>query len=55
MIPQTALLYSGGTYYVYKDVEGQPQKVIVKTGTRDDIRVEITEGLEEGDLVYVQE
>ena len=55
MIPQTALLYSGGTYYVYKDVEGQPQKAIVKTGTRDDIRVEITEGLEEGDLVYVQE
>lgn len=55
MIPQTALLYSGGTYYVYKDVEGQSQKTIVKTGRRDDLRVEITEGLEEGDLVYVQE
>jgi len=55
MIPQTALLYSAGNYYVYKDVEGQPQKTIVKTGSRDNIRVEITEGLVEGDLVYVQE
>lgn len=55
MIPQTALLYSAGNYYVYKDVEGQPRKTIVKTGSRDNIRVEITDGLVEGDLVYVQE
>lgn len=55
LIPQTTLQYSAGNYYVYKDVEGQPQKTIVKPGSRDDIRVEIKEGLEEGDLVYVQE
>lgn len=55
LIPQTTLQYSAGNYYVYKDVAGQPQKTIVKPGSRDDIRVEIKEGLEEGDLVYVQE
>jgi len=55
MIPQTALQYSGGNYYVYKDVEGQPQKTIVKAGSKDHTRVEITDGLLEGDFVYVQE
>ncbi len=55
MIPETALQFSGGNYYAYKDVDGEPVRTIVKIGSKDGIRVEIKEGLEEGDLVYVQE
>jgi len=55
MIPETALQFSGGNYYAYKDVNGESVRTIVKVGSKDGIRVEIKEGLEEGDLVYVQE
>lgn len=55
ILPETALKISGGNYYVYKDVDGQYQQVPVKVGVKDGINVEILEGLEEGDVVYVQE
>lgn len=55
LIPETALQYSGGNYYAYKDVDGAPVRTVVKVGSKDGLRVEIIEGLEEGDLVYVQE
>lgn len=54
MLPETTLKQTGGNYYVYKDTDGQYQQVAVKLGVRDGINVEILEGLEEGDVVYVQ-
>ena len=55
MLPETAVYYSGGNYYAYKDVDGEPVRCVVKIGSKDGIRVEIKEGLEEGETVYVQE
>ena len=55
MLPETAVYYSGGNYYVYKDVNGEPIRTVVKIGSKDGIRIEIQEGLEEGEVVYVQE
>lgn len=55
LLPETALQYSGGNYYAYKDVDGEQVRTMVKVGSKDGIRVEIIEGLEEGDLVYVQD
>jgi len=55
MLPETAVYYSGGNYYVYKDVNGEPIRTVVKIGSKDGIRIEIKEGLEEGEVVYVQE
>jgi len=55
LLPRTALMSSDGSTYVYKDVDGQHIKTIVKTGAKDDLMVEITGGLDEGDVVYVQE
>ncbi len=55
LIPNIALLNGEGNTYVYKDVDGQHQKTIVKTGAKTELMVEITDGLSEGDVVYVQE
>lgn len=55
LLPEAALILSGGNYYVYKDVEGKHEKVPVKVGYKDGLKAEIEEGLEEGDVVYVQE
>lgn len=55
MLPETALRLSNGSYFVYMDVDGQYSRVLVKIGAKDGINVEILEGLEEGDVVYVQE
>lgn len=55
LIPELVLQSSGRDYYVYKDVDGGYEKVMVKIGDTDGINVEIVEGLEEGDVVYVQE
>lgn len=55
LVPETVLQSSGGKYYVYKDVDGKHELVNVTIGSRDGINVEIVEGLEEGDVVYVQE
>ncbi len=55
LVPETVLQSSGGKYYVYKDVNGKHELVNVTVGITDGIYVEITEGLEEGDVVYVQE
>lgn len=54
MLPETALKLTGGNYYVYKDTDGQYQQIVVKVGAKDGIYAEILEGLEEGDVVYVQ-
>lgn len=55
LLPETAVQSTGGNYYVYKDVDGRHERVSVKVGSTDGINVEILEGLEEGDVVYVQE
>ena len=41
--------------YVYKDADGKRELVNVTIGISDGIHVEIVEGLEEGDVIYVQE
>ncbi len=55
LLPETAVQSSEGEYYVYKDVDGNHERVTVTVGCSDGINVEIIEGLEEGDVVYVQE
>lgn len=55
LIPQIALITAGGETYVYRDEDGSHVKTPVQVGNRDGLRVEITEGLQEGDVIYVQE
>ncbi len=55
LVPETAVVSVDGNYYVYKDVNGNHERVAVKIGSKDGIRMEIVEGLQEGDIVYVQE
>lgn len=55
LVPETVLQLSGGQYYVYRDADGKHELVNVTVGISDGINVEIVEGLEEGDVVYVQE
>lgn len=55
LIPENTLILSGLDYYVYRDADGVYEKVPVKIGATNGINVEILEGLEEGDVVYVQE
>lgn len=54
LLPEDALYQADGFYYVYRDNHGSHEKVTVKIGLRDSLNVEITEGLEEGDVIYVQ-
>lgn len=54
-IPVTALYRDGSSSYVYViDEAGSRIKVPVATGVRNEIMVEITDGLMEGDEVYVK-
>ncbi len=55
LVPELAVAKDATGNFVYKDVDGSRQKVSVKTGSSDGILVEIQEGLQEGDVVYVQE
>ncbi len=55
LLPANAVMGDETGNYVYMDVEGSRQRVAVKKGSSDGILVEITEGLQEGDVVYVQE
>lgn len=55
MVPETAIGSDSGTSFVYMDVNGQRTKVEVEIGSNDGLYVEIVEGLQEGDVVYVQE
>lgn len=55
LIPELALQLSGDKYYVYKDVDGKHERVAVEVGYKNGLKAEITAGLEEGDVVYVQE
>lgn len=55
MIPETTVRLSGGVYYAYKDVDGKQERVELTIGDKNDLYVEVLEGLEEGDVVYVQD
>lgn len=53
-IPANALYRRGTSPYVYKVVDGQRIRCDVTVGVISDTKVEITSGLQEGDLVYVK-
>lgn len=55
VIPKKALYRDGSIRYVYKVVNGERARQEVKIGKSTQIMVEITEGLSEGDEVYVQQ
>ncbi len=54
-IPINCLYTTNGEMYVYKDEGGNRIKTLVKTDLRNDLYVEITDGLKEGDVIYVQD
>lgn len=54
-VPELAVRFESGVYYVYVDAEGEKKRVNVEIGLRDGLKVEITSGLKEGDVVYVQQ
>ena len=55
VIPLTSLYRDGSTSYVYViDENGNRVKVIVSTGIKNEIMIEIIDGLQEGDKVYVK-
>lgn len=55
LLPDIAVLLDSSGYYVYRDNGGVQERVNVEVGVKDGIRVEIISGLEEGDVIYVQE
>lgn len=55
VIPANALYTEGLTRYVYVDEEGQRVRRVVETGLTNDVMTEITQGLKEGEVVYVKE
>ncbi len=54
-IPINALYRDGSGQYVYRQVDGARVRCDVKAGLTTDTKAEILEGLEEGDMVYVQD
>lgn len=54
-VPVNALHEDGGVRYVYRVSEDGQERMTVETGVESDSFVEITSGLQEGDVVYVQE
>jgi membrane fusion protein (multidrug efflux system) len=50
-VPEEALMPSGADQYVYKVVDGKVTRVQVKTGLRRGSQVEVTQGLQAGDVV----
>ena len=55
LLPEIAVLTDASGPYVYRDNGGVQERVSVETGNTDGIRIEIVSGLEEGDVIYVQE
>ena len=51
VVPSRALIPEGGDTYVFKASEDTVIKLAVTTGYADDMFVEVTEGLEEGDRI----
>lgn len=55
VIPANAVYADEMGSFVYKVVDGRRERCNVKTGVITNIEAQIVEGLEEGDVVYVQE
>jgi membrane fusion protein (multidrug efflux system) len=51
LVPEEAIVPLGEEFYVYKVVDGQARRILVKIGVRRDARVEIVQGLASGDQV----
>ena len=54
-IPANALYTDEGGNYGYIVEEGRRTRRNIQVGTKTEIMIEVTEGLEEGETVYVQE
>ncbi|NLM61427.1 MAG: biotin/lipoyl-binding protein [Clostridiales bacterium] len=54
-VPTNAIFYNAGEYYVYRIEDGQKVYTGVKCGIRTDSFTEITDGLQEGDVVFVKQ
>lgn len=55
LVPSGAVLRDATGRYVYVDEDGERVRRMVKTGKSTDGLVQITEGLEEGEVVYVKD
>lgn len=55
LLPENTILTDASGPYVYRDNDGVQERVSIEIGSTDGIRVEIVSGLEEGDVIYVQE
>ena len=53
VVPEEAIVPSGGEFYVYRVVDGTARRSKVKIGARRDAKVEIVEGANVGDIVVV--
>lgn len=53
-LPADLVRYDGHGYHVFKYEDGVRKEVEIIPGLRDNCRVEILSGLEEGDIVYAQ-
>jgi hypothetical protein len=54
-VPVNALYKDQKGRYVYKIVDGERVRCDIKAGLISEVKAEILEGLEEGDVVYVKE
>ena len=52
-IPVEAVFEDDSRFFVYRNVDGSPEEVDVKIGRSNDNFVEITDGLKDGDIVYL--
>ncbi|MBO5763308.1 MAG: efflux RND transporter periplasmic adaptor subunit [Lentisphaeria bacterium] len=52
-IPVEAVFEDDSRFFVYRNVNGSPEEVDVKIGRSNDNFVEITDGLKDGDIVYL--
>lgn len=55
LLPEIAVHTDTTGPYVYRDNGGVQERVSVEIGNTDGINIEIVNGLEEGDVIYVQE
>lgn len=53
-VPKLAIRSDTVGKYVYQKVDGKKVKTYIKVGITDGINIEITEGIKEGDVVYVE-
>lgn len=54
-VPVNAVFYNAGEYYVYQVADGEKIYTAVECGLKTDSFIEITAGLEEGDVVFVKQ